>query len=430
MPTSVLLRLVLSSAVISAILGGIFAQAAHCEAVVGVVLGAVFGATFPALEAFVFQGRVGPDLRRLPFLIYLALRSGAYVVVIVAIKAVGARFLSGPQRVSLVDIAFALGMSVAGNLIFGMSELLGPGVLFAFAVGRYHRPRREERALLFIDLTGSTAAAERLGEERFLDFLSAFIADVSHAIVENRGEIHKYVGDEIIATWRLGSGRADPGIVRACFAAHDRLAARRETYRREFGVNADFRAALHGGGVIVGEIGTYKKEIALIGDAMNTTARILDACRDSGRPVLASATLLERLADLPVAIAAEPLKPIALRGKSARLAVFALESAKLPTLPGAALHGGSIVLGEVGSVKKEIALIGDAMNTTARILDACRDSGRSVLASAALLERLAELPAAVAVQPMAPLTLRGKSAPLKVYALERGAMSPPPRRPE
>src|SRR5271166_2616796 len=325
MPNSVLFRLVVSSAIVSSIIGGIYAYFVHDAWRTGVALGAVFGAAFPVLEAFVFQGRVGPDLRRLPFLLYLALRSVAYVVVIVAIEAVGARLLNGPQPFSLVDIAFALGMSVAGNLIFGMSELLGPGVLFAFAVGRYHRPRREERALLFIDLTGSTAAAERLGEERFLDFLSAFIADVSHAIVENRGEIHKYVGDEIIATWRLGSGRADPGIVRACFAAHDRLAARRETYRREFGVNADFRAALHGGGVIVGEIGTYKKEIALIGDAMNTTARILDACRDSGRPVLASATLLERLADFPAEIAVEPLAPLALRGKSAPLEVSALE---------------------------------------------------------------------------------------------------------
>src|SRR5271165_3968064 len=118
MPTSVLLRLVVSSVVVSAILGGIFAYAAHGDAVAGVVLGAVFGAAFPVLEAFVFQGRVGPDLRRLPFLLYLALRSVAYVVVIVAIEAVGARLLNGPQPFSLVDIAFALGMSVAGNLIF------------------------------------------------------------------------------------------------------------------------------------------------------------------------------------------------------------------------------------------------------------------------------------------------------------------------
>ena len=325
MPNSVLFRLVVSSAIVSSIIGGIYAYFVHDAWRTGVALGAVFGAAFPALEAFGFQGRIGPDLRRLPFLVYLGLRSAAYLVVIVVIEALIVRLLNGPQPVTLGDIAFGLAVSVAGNLMFGMAELLGPGVLVAFVVGRYHRPRREERALLFIDLTASTATAERLGEARFLDFLSAFIADVSQAVVENRGEIYKYVGDEIIATWRLRPERNDARIVRACFAARDKLAARRDVYQRDFGVGADFRAALHGGPVIVGEIGTFKKEIALIGDAMNTTARILDACRDSGHGVLASATLLERLADLPAAIAVEPLAPIALRGKSAPLQVSALE---------------------------------------------------------------------------------------------------------
>jgi adenylate cyclase len=325
MPNAVLLRLVVSSAIASSIVGGLYGYFVHDAWRTGVALGMVFGAAFPVLEVFGFQGRIGPDLRRLPFLVYIGLRSAAYVVVIIVIEALIVRLLNGPQPVTLGDIAFGLAVSVAGNLMFGMAELLGPGVLLAFVVGRYHRPRREERALLFIDLNASTATAERLGEARFLDFLSAFIANVSQAIVENRGEIHKYVGDEIIATWRLRPDRNDAGIVRACFAARDKLAARREDYERDFGVGADFRAALHGGPVIVGEIGTFKKEIALIGDAMNTTARILDACRDSGRNVLASATLLERLADFPAAIAVEPLAPLALRGKAAPLEVSALE---------------------------------------------------------------------------------------------------------
>ncbi len=338
MPNVVLTRIVLVSAFVSSIVGGVYGYFAHDTLGTGVALGAVFGATFPVLDVFVFQGRIGPDPRRLPFPVYIGLRSIAYVVVIVVIEEVVVGTFLGPWSsagITLVDIAFALAVSVAANLMFGMAQLLGPSVLLAFAVGRYHRPRREERALLFIDLTASTATAERLGEARFLDFLSAFIADVSQAVVENRGEIHKYVGDEIIATWRLHADRNDAGIVRACFAARDRLAARRDDYLRDFGVGADFRAALHGGPVIVGEIGTFKKEIALIGDAMNTTARILDACRDSGRNVLASAALLERLADLPAAIAVEPSAPIALRGKSASLQVSALERKTSAPLPGA-----------------------------------------------------------------------------------------------
>jgi len=69
--------------------------------------------------------------------------------------------------------------------------------------------------------------------------------------------------------------------VRAAFAALDRIAAHGPAYKREFGVIPDFRAGLHCGPVAVGELGSLRKEIALIGDTMNTAARILDACRDA-----------------------------------------------------------------------------------------------------------------------------------------------------
>ena len=48
-----------------------------------------------------------------------------------------------------------------------------------------------------------------------------------------------------------------------------------------------------------------------------------------------------------------------------------------------------------GYLKKEIALIGDTMNAAARIVEACRETENRVLASAALLDRLAALPPGV-----------------------------------
>jgi hypothetical protein len=42
----------------------------------------------------------------------------------------------------------------------------------------------------------------------------------------------------------------------------------------------------------------------------------------------------------------------------------------------------------MGSVKKEIALLGDMLNTAAHLVDACGDSGESVIASADFLDRL------------------------------------------
>ena len=81
--------------------------------------------------------------------------------------------------------------------------------------------------------------------------------------------------------------------MRACFAALERLAVRGADLRARIRLAADFRAPLHCGPVVVGELGYLKKEIALIGDTMTTAARILEACRETGYRVLASAALLE-----------------------------------------------------------------------------------------------------------------------------------------
>ena len=90
-------------------------------------------------------------------------------------------------------------------------------------------------------------------------------------------------------------------------------------YQREFGVVPDFRAGLHCGPVAVGELGSLRREIALIGDTMNTTARILEACRDTDNRVLASAALIERLATLPPGVTRRRLGEFPVRGKERRL---------------------------------------------------------------------------------------------------------------
>jgi adenylate cyclase len=53
----------------------------------------------------------------------------------------------------------------------------------------------------------------------------------------------------------------------------------------------------------------------------------------------------------------------------------------------------------------EIAFLGDTMNTAARLQQACRDIGHRVLASAALVERLAALPPGIAKRSIGRLRL-------------------------
>ncbi len=339
MPPSKSLRLVFSITLSAMLLGALFGGVEYQPVggadlantyLHGGLVGGLIGGVLSSIEILVLRGDAGAPFRRLPFVVYLGLRSLCYLAVILLIEATVNRLMPTATgelaAVTRADVFFSLALSLGYNLLYGINALLGSGVLLAFVAGRYHRPRVEERALLFIDMRSSTAIAERLGELRFMDFLNRFIADLSLAIVEAGGEIHKYVGDEIIATWRLAAGLNEAGCVRACFAALDRLTAGGADYISEFGLSADFRAGLHCGPVVVGELGYFKKEIALIGDTMNTAARIEQACRDADCRVLASAALLERLAALPVGVTRRALGPLPMRGKTHAIELYALEA--------------------------------------------------------------------------------------------------------
>jgi adenylate cyclase len=323
------LRRVLFVTLGSVLVAGLLTYVEYGVFVVGALVGGLIGATLISLETFVLRRNTGVFFLRLPFLPYLGLRILLYAgVVLLAIA--GTNWLTAPDglviNMSRADIVFTIASCVCTILLFGINDLLGQGVLFAFVAGRYYHPRLEERALLFIDMRSSTAIAESLGEVRFLAFLNRFVTDLSLAILEGGGEIHKYVGDEVISSWKLAAGANEAGCVRACFSALDRLNEAGPAYERDFGFRPDFRAGLHCGPVVVGELGFVKKEIALIGDAMNTTQRIQDACREAGCRVLVSAAMLDRIVALPVGVTARALGPMPMRGKGLSVELYALES--------------------------------------------------------------------------------------------------------
>jgi adenylate cyclase len=227
------------------LIGTTYAGARYGSPVSGGLAGALLAASLFSLERLVLRRNAGGLIRPLPFLAYFALRSVLYVFAMSSsspssMRPRGLAF----ARVRAFDLIVSFGLAVGVILLLSVNDLLGPGVLFAFAAGRYHNPRIEERALLFIDMRSSTAIAERFGELRYLSLLNRFVADVSFAVAEAGGAIHKYVGDEVIATWRLAPGANDPACVRATFAALDRIAAHGPAYKCDFGVIPDFRAGL------------------------------------------------------------------------------------------------------------------------------------------------------------------------------------------
>jgi len=83
-----------------------------------------------------------------------------------------------------------------------INRLIGGRIFLSFFTGRYHKPIEEDRIFMFLDLKSSTAIAEKIGHINFHKFINDFLFTISEAIISNRGEIYKYVGDEIIITGR------------------------------------------------------------------------------------------------------------------------------------------------------------------------------------------------------------------------------------
>ena len=316
---------ILSLTVIGAVAGAAYGFAtANGDSLTGVARGLLSGAFIAALitslDAFVLQAP-GAPLTRAPFLLNVGVRSLVYLVVFLLVIPAGNWLLPNPGSkgtitISRDDIVYSFAVTFVVTFLLEMNSLLGQNVLLNFVTGRYHRPRVEQRVFLIIDMKNSTAAAERLGEVAFHRLLDRLIGDLSGPIVAHKGEIHKYVGDELIATWPLAQVLRQARCLLACFDALRRMAELGPSYEREFGRRAEVRAALHCGPVVVGEMGSFKKEIALSGDTLNTTARLVDACRETGEPVIASATLLERL----VVPRASPRAPWGRSGCTARRA--------------------------------------------------------------------------------------------------------------
>lgn len=200
------------------------------------------------------------------------------------------------------------------SLMTEISHLLGQGVLGNFFRGRYHQPREENLTFLYIDIIGSTGIAERVGPMAFHAMLDRFARDLSDIVLECGGKIHKYVGDGIMVTWSAGERATARRAIDCYFMFKEKIEGRREQYISAFGQCPDFRGALHGGPVVVGEMGDLKREIVYLGDTFNTTARILSLAGERGEDLLVSSDTLKGAA-VPDTLTAEALGATHLRGR-------------------------------------------------------------------------------------------------------------------
>ncbi|MGB6647488.1 MAG: adenylate/guanylate cyclase domain-containing protein, partial [Bacteroidota bacterium] len=244
--------------------------------VASVYLGLTFGLGFGLLELLVFA-RLNLHHRKLPFSFALGVKAILYTCTVFAIST-GAGFLAislgivAEEKVqTFYDyigsakhaelILYILVVYSIIILVLQIRSLLGEGVLLRFVLGKYYKPVEEERIFMFLDLRSSTALAERAGHSKFYSLLNSLFHEITEPVLLTRAEIYQYVGDEVVLTWKTKDGIQDNNCLRAFFLIKGRIHDNREEYLSTYGVMPQFKAGLHFGKVITGQIGDLKREI-------------------------------------------------------------------------------------------------------------------------------------------------------------------------
>jgi len=219
-------------------------------------------------------------------------------------------------------LLFWLVMLLSAQIIVEIDQKYSPGVFWEILTGKYLRPRNEKRIIMFLDLKDSTPIAEQLGHEKYFFFIKDFIHYVSIAVLDNRGMIYQYVGDEVVVTWPYKRSNVLKSI-QAVIESRKALQRKSDYFRREYSVIPDFRVGLHAGNVTIGEIGVIKKDIAISGEAMNIAARIRSACNELNQKFVVSKEFFDT--GILETWQGESLGEVSLKGVDESMELYALK---------------------------------------------------------------------------------------------------------
>jgi adenylate cyclase len=250
----------------------------------------------------------------------------SFILIILTINLI-LRAVSMPDSVRLLKNGLVWAVVVATTqLLLQINSKFGPGTFWNIISGKYNTPKEERKVFMFLDMHSSTTIAEHLGDKKYHALLKDLFADITNPILDSRGEIYQYVGDEVVIAWRYEEGVTDSKCVQVFFDIKDYLQQRQERYKAQYGLLPSFKAGVHCGHVIAGEIGVIKRDITYSGDVLNTTSRIQSLCKEFNEEVIVSADLAAGL-HLNGGYVSQALGGIRLRGKEKEMQLIALRPA-------------------------------------------------------------------------------------------------------
>jgi adenylate cyclase len=181
----------------------------------------------------------------------------------------------------------------------------------------------EERYIvsMFVDMRGSTKLAEARLPFDIVFLVNRFLEAASQAVVDAGGQPNQFVGDGLLALFGLN---ADPATAcRQAVRAAAMVASNVEYLNHEFATELQepiqFGIGIHGGEVIIGDIGFRDHTVfTALGDAVNVAARLQDMTKTLNCTVVLSEEVCRNAGVAPDRLTQTN---VAIRGRDQSMAV-------------------------------------------------------------------------------------------------------------
>ena len=193
---------------------------------------------------------------------------------------------------------------------------------------KLNRGQRLRAAVLYCDIRDFTKKSELLSTEELVDHLSEFRKIMVDEIFKNQGTVEKFIGDAIMAVFGAPTPSKDAQVdsLNALIAAKGML-ERINQFNQKRQLEGEDRweigIGLHIGQVFVGNIGHESTfEYSVIGDAVNTAARLESMTKAAGVDILIDGNTRNALGNF---IKVKKAQTGAIRGKAKEVEIFYLD---------------------------------------------------------------------------------------------------------
>jgi class 3 adenylate cyclase/tetratricopeptide (TPR) repeat protein len=184
---------------------------------------------------------------------------------------------------------------------------------------------RKHVTVLFSDMSGYTAMTEKLDPEETKEIMGEIFGEISKVVAKYGGFIEKFIGDAVMALFGVPTSHEDDPVraIKASREIHYVVSSLSSQFEKRIGKALCMHTGICTGLVVTGEVNLEKGTHGVLGDTINTAAR-LSGLAKPGEIVISTDTYYQSEGYFNF----EALEPTTVKGKTERVKPYKVLSPK------------------------------------------------------------------------------------------------------